>query len=127
VPNEASVHLYSLQDAVNLYTKVMDLWQVYEASLPIKVHYVRYEDIPSDFKGTVGNLLKFLDVPWDDTVLSYDKKVKEKANVISPSYSQVSEKIYDRAKYRWLAYREHLEPYLEQLRPYAERFGYDVD
>ena len=124
VPNEASVHFYNLDDTVNLYTGIMDLWEVYENTLPLNVHYVRYEDIIEDFESSVRGVLDFLDVPWDDAVLDYDQKVRRSSDVISPSYEQVSEKIYKHARYRWVRYRPYLEPYLERLKPYAERFGY---
>lgn len=127
VPNEASVHFYNLEDAVTLYTRFMDLWAVYEAVLPLDVHDVRYEDVTADFRETIGGVLDFLGLPWDDSVLDYDRKVRECASVISPSYAQVSEKIYDRARYRWWRYREYLAPYLDRLAPYAARFGYDMD
>lgn len=125
-PNEASVHFYNLDDLVTVYTRLMDLWQQYTDVLPLEVQYVRYEDIVADFEGTIRNVLSFLELPWDDAVLKYDENVKQKANVKTPSYAQVSEGIYDRAKYRWERYQSYLEPYMDRLKPYIERYGYEV-
>ena len=122
-PNEAMVHFYNLDDLVNLYTNYMDLWQQYEEILPLNVHYICYENITKDFKGEIEPLMQFLGLSWDDELLNYNENAR-KLNVISPSYEQVSEKIYTRAAYRWERYREHMEPYLDRLQPYIERLGY---
>jgi len=123
-PNKAMVHLYDMGDIVNLYCNVMDLWRQYEEVLPLDVHYLRYEDVVDDFKSAAKDVIKFLDLPWDDAVLDYQKKFLETATSRTPSFEQVSEKIYDRSRYRWERYRKHFEPYLEQLEPYITGFGY---
>ena len=57
----------------------------------------------------------------------YDKTAKERGRINTPSYHQVTEKIYTRASGRWLRYRRHLESVLPVLAPHAERYGYAVD
>ncbi|MCB1580037.1 MAG: sulfotransferase, partial [Alphaproteobacteria bacterium] len=125
VPNPATVHCYHLEDAVKLYVEFMELWTQYERVLDLSVHYVCYENITENFEAEIRPVLEFIGVPWDDAVTRYNEKVLE-ANVISPSYEQVSETIYKRAAYRWEKYKEHLEPYMEQLEPYIEKFGYKI-
>jgi hypothetical protein len=43
------------------------------------------------------------------------------------SYAQVTEKLYDRSRYRYRPYLKHLEPVLERLGPVIERLGYRVE
>ena len=43
----------------------------------------------------------------------------------TPSYWQVTEKLYTRAAARWLRYRDQLAPVLPVLEPWAARFGYE--
>jgi hypothetical protein len=38
----------------------------------------------------------------------------------------VVEPIYTRSSGRWLNYRKHLEPIFPILRPWAEKFGYEI-
>ena len=123
VPNPATVHFYDLDDLVHLYSKFMALWGHYEQAMDLDVHYVKYEDIVSKFNREISDVLNFIGVPWDDAVLNYNENA-QKLNIISPSYEQVSEKIYDRASYRWERYKEHLSQYTDQLAPYIEKFGY---
>ncbi len=123
-PNEAMLHTYRLDSIVNLYCEYMDLWAQYKKCLPLDVHYVRYEDIVDDPETTVKGVLDFMDVKWDASVLEFDKAVREKGDVRTPSYSQVSEKIYKRAQYRWERYRKYLQPYMKRLEPYIKELGY---
>lgn len=123
-PNEAMLHSYRLDSIVNLYCEYMDLWEQYKECLPIDVYNVRYEDIVDTFEPTVQGVLDFLNIDWDDSVLAFDEAVREKGDVRTPSYSQVSEKIYKRAQYRWERYKKYLDPYMDQLTPYVKRLGY---
>jgi len=43
------------------------------------------------------------------------------------SYAQVTEKLYDRSRYRYRPYLRHLEPVLEMLAPVIARLGYSID
>ena len=65
---------------------------------------------------------------WDDCVLDYAARIRKKKTAINtPSYSQITEKIYTRATNRWLRYRNHMEPVLDILAPYAEYFNYSME
>ena len=123
--NYAMIHFFDLDDIANLYAKLMDLWFQYEDVLNLNVHYVRYEDVVGDFQPTVTELLGFLGLRWQKSLLDRDRRKDRAAAIKTPSYHQVRQPIYDHARYRWHRYREQLEPYIEHLRPYAERFGYD--
>ena len=46
-------------------------------------------------------------------------------NINTPSYSQVTQKIYTRARYRWLRYGKYFDPLLDRLEPFIDEFGYD--
>lgn len=124
--NNAMIHFLDLKDTAQTYDRVFGLWEHYRSVLPLNVHEIKYEDVVADFRPAVEGLLKFLDVPWTDAVLEYDKTARERKAINTPSYSQVTEKIYTRAAGRWARYREHMRPVLDTLRPWAEKHGYDV-
>jgi hypothetical protein len=42
-------------------------------------------------------------------------------------YAQVTEAVYTRSAGRWRRYEKHLEPVLDILRPWVDRFGYSLD
>jgi len=43
------------------------------------------------------------------------------------SYAQVTEKLYDRSRYRYRAYRDELRPVIPILEPAIRRLGYAID
>lgn len=120
--NAAMVHFLDLKDAARLYDKAFTLWHASETP----AHVVKYEDVVSDFRATIKSLLDYLGLPWDERVMEYDKTAKERG-IYTPSYRQVTEKIYTRASGRWLRYRAQLEPVLATLAPHAEKLGYGMD
>ncbi len=124
--NQAMVQFNDLERAAKLYSRTMDLLKLYEKTLPIRLHKVRYEGVVTDLRHEAEEILSFLDLPWNDAVLEHDKTAKNRT-VNTPSQDQVTEKIYDRAKFRWLRYKNHMEPVLDTLRPWAKEFGYEEE
>lgn len=45
---------------------------------------------------------------------------------MTPSYNQITQKIYKDARYRWERYREQMAPVLDIMAPYVEKAGYDL-
>jgi tetratricopeptide (TPR) repeat protein len=113
-----------LEDGARFYDEAFSLWDQHQKLLPLNVHTIRYEDVVADFRPTIAAVLDFLGVEWNDAVLEYDKTARERTRISTPSYHQVTEKIYTRASGRWQRYRKHMEPVLDILAPHAERHGY---
>jgi hypothetical protein len=125
--NTAMVQFLDLEGAARFYDAVFSLWGRYTSVMKLDVHAIHYEDVVSDFRPTVASLLDFLGVPWNDAVLEYDRTAREKAHISTPSYHQVTQKIYTRASGRWLRYRKHMEPVLPILEPWVKKLGYSMD
>ena len=122
--NNTMANFCTLADAVALYVKTMDLWQMYCEQLPLNVHTIRYEDVVDDFDGQTRALCEFLGVAWKSDLREFSTKALARGHINTPSYEQVSRPIYREARFRWERYRDHLAPYLPALQPYIERFGY---
>ena len=123
-PNEAVACFSDLGNTAKLYDAVMSLWAVYVEILSLKFHVVKYEDLIAEFERVTTNLFGFLKIPWDSSVADYASHAKARRPILTPSYDQVAEPIYDHAKYRWKHYIRHLEPVLPLLEPHVRRFGY---
>jgi tetratricopeptide (TPR) repeat protein len=121
--NAGMSNFLTLEGAANLYERVMTLWRRYESQLELSVFRMRYEDLIDDLEGSARELLEFLELPWDDAVLNYHHHAATR-NIITPSYSQVTQKIYTRARYRWLRYEKYMDPMISRLQPFIDEFGY---
>jgi tetratricopeptide (TPR) repeat protein len=123
-PNSAMANFCTLEDAAHFYDRVMGLWRRCADMLPIAWHAVKYEDMVEDFDGEVKRLLDFLGLPWEETVRQYHETSRKGKVINTPSYHQVAEPIYRRAKERWRRYEPHLRPVMPILAPWATYFGY---
>ena len=124
-PNVAMVHFYTLETTARLYVGVMDLWMRYREHIGLASIETRYEDLVNDLEGSARRLLEFLGMPWDDAVLAYTDRAKERL-ISTPSYEAVSRPIYKSSAGRWRNYEAQLEPVREMLQPFIEAFGYEA-
>ena len=124
VPNPAMANFHSVERTAMTYDRVLTLWQAYEKHLDPACHAIRYEDVVENFDASVEGLLTFLGLAWEDDVREFSEHARKRGPINTPSYSQVTEKLYTRARYRWLRYREQLAPAMTDLAPWIERLGY---
>lgn len=125
--NEAMASFFTLEDTVEVYSEVMNLWRRCLDLLPLDYRRVRYEDLVSDFATEARGLIEFLGLPWDAAVLEHTEHAKKRGTINTPSYHQVTQPIYQHAKYRWKRYASQFEPHMEALAPFIEYFGYAED
>ena len=121
--NEAMQHFLSLDETARYYAAVMQVAADSAGRLGERLHRIRYEDVVADTEAEARKLMAFLGLPWDAAVLDIQQTAKGK-RINTPSYSQVAEPIYTRAKDRWRRYEAQLSPVLPVLQPLVERFGY---
>lgn len=119
-----SASFVSLEGAVKTYTRAMGIWQKLKPLLKNPWLEVRYEDVVQDLEPVARQTLDFLGVPWDSRVLGFDEHARQKM-VLSPTYSDVAQPVYKRARGRWLHYQKYLEPHLKALEPFVKAFGYE--
>ncbi|GAB6845088.1 tetratricopeptide (TPR) repeat protein [Methylorubrum rhodinum] len=96
----------------------------YRTAMDLNYRTVRYEDMIDDQKATVRGVFDFVGLPFDPAVLNHEANPRYARTA---SYAQVTEKLYDRSRYRYRHYRRQLEPALPILAPLIERLGYTID
>lgn len=122
--NNPMANFLDLESSAVLYDQVMRLWSAYREAFDLNVHELVYEDLVIDMEGVVTPLLDFLDLGWDERMRDYRETALARGRINTPSYNQVTEKLYDRASGRWEGYKDQMEPALPLLMPWAEKFGY---
>ena len=72
---------------------------------------------------TARKILDFLDFDWDEQVLQYPDKARQRY-ITTPTYQGVAQPVYSRSIGRWRNYESQIEPLRESLQPFVETFGY---
>jgi tetratricopeptide (TPR) repeat protein len=114
----------TLCSAAREYAVVMGVWLALKPLLKNPWLEVRYEDMVEDLESVARKSLDFLGVSWDAKVLGFDEHARKKV-VRSPTYADVTQPVYKRAKGRWRNYQKYLEPHLAKLEPFVKAFGYE--
>jgi len=123
--NAAMANMVDLDRIVDFYCTTMEILKLCEQRYSINIHPVRYEDLVSDFIGTISNLMNFLELSWEDQLEGYQRTALSRAKINTPSYSQVVKPIYETAAYRWKRYEDHLQPHKPKLAHWIKEFGYN--
>ncbi|MDE2235242.1 MAG: sulfotransferase [Gammaproteobacteria bacterium] len=122
--NSGTRHFTRLETSVRLYCQVMDLWFAYRELLPLNYKLVRYEDLVHQPEQVLRRLLADLGVDWSDQVLRHAGHALNRGHIPTPSYAQVIRPVNTDACERWKRYAEVMRPFLVDLQPYIEAFGY---
>lgn len=125
-PNPAMAHMIDLKGAAEFYERCFSAWEQAVQTMNLKYHTIKYEDVVADLKGEIEKALDFLGLDWQDGVAAFDETAKTR-RIKTPSRSQVTQKLYTRAKGRWHKYKDFMEDVPEMLRPWAEKFGYEME
>jgi hypothetical protein len=120
------VNFTSMAHTAEAYESVMDLWLHVREIMTLPFVEVRYEDTVADLEGQARRMFELLDLPWDDTVLSFHEHARGQA-ISTPSYAAVSEPVHRRATQRWRNYEEQLRPHADRLDRFIAAFGYGDD
>lgn len=114
----------TLESAARHFALTADLVEHYRSVLPMRYLTVRYEDMVADQEAQVRRLFEFIGEAYDPRSLDFHENPRPARTA---SYAQVTEKLYDRSRFRFRHYREHLAPVEPILRPWIERLGYALD
>jgi tetratricopeptide (TPR) repeat protein len=124
--NAGIANFVQLDTAAELYDlsfryleRVLDL-------MPTPTHNVVYENVVANRDRELRALFDFLGLDWHDAVLDHQSTALNRGRIKTASYAQVVEPIYKRSAGRWQNYRKHLEPIIPVLRPWIDKFGYEV-
>jgi hypothetical protein len=107
------------------YALIADLIAHYRANIPaLRYHAVRYEDVVAHQEREIRGLLAFIGEDFDPACLRFEQNQRYARTA---SYAQVTEKLYDRSRFRHRHYRAQLAPVLPILGGVIERLGYQVE
>jgi len=121
--NPNSVCFLTLERTARRFANDMAVWRQLREKIASPWIELKYEETVANIEKEARRALDFLGLPWEENVLQYRDRLKEKV-VGSPTYEAVSQPLYTRAIGRWRNYEEFLQPYLPILEPSVKAFGY---
>jgi hypothetical protein len=101
----------------------MDLVEHYRREIDLRYLGVRYEDIVDNQEATIRGVMAFIGEEFDPASLAFHEN---RRYARTASYAQVTEKLYERSRYRYRNYLPQLQPIIPILQPVIERLGYSV-
>jgi tetratricopeptide (TPR) repeat protein len=124
--NDGMSNFLRLDTAAELYDLTFSYFERVRQLMPIATHTVVYENVVADRDRELRALFDFLELDWHDAVLDHESTARSRGRIKTASYAQVVEPIYKRSAGRWRNFRKHLEPIIPVLRPWIDKFGYEV-
>ena len=124
--NPAMKNFTSLESSVILYDLVMKLWTIYRDVFSINCHFIKYEDLVTDFEKTTKEIFKFLEIDWSDNTKNFYMTAKKRLNISTPSYNQITSPLYSRSIGRWKNYEKEFKGLKNILDPWLDEFNYKI-
>jgi hypothetical protein len=124
--NAGIANFVALDTAAELYDLSFRYFERVQELMPLPAHQVIYENVVADRDRELRNLFDFLELDWHDAVLDHQSTALSRGRIKTASYAQVVEPIYKRSAGRWQNYRKHLKPIIPVLKPWIDKFGYEV-
>ncbi len=116
---ESHEYSYDQEHYVEAYLAKEDIMAHWRECFPDRIFDLQYEKLVSKPEETVREVLKFLDLPWDENCMKFFEK---QSMVKTFSTHQVRNPIYTTSVYRWKNYEKHLGPLFAALK--AANFEY---
>jgi Flp pilus assembly protein TadD len=114
---------YALETVARHYVLIHDLVARYRKEIDLKYLSVRYEDLVDRQEETLRQVLSFVGEEFDASCLAFHEN---RRYARTASYAQVTEKLYDRSRYRYRNYLSQLQPVIPILEPVIADLGYDI-
>tara|TARA_B100000902_G_C26882550_1_gene703345 strand:- start:288 stop:662 length:375 start_codon:yes stop_codon:yes gene_type:complete len=92
--NEGMVNFENIHTTSLFYDECFHLLFKYFHFFEINYHTVKYEKVIKDFKNEITNLVKFLNLSFEENMINYQKTAKERDKINTPSYDQVVQPLY---------------------------------
>lgn len=116
----------TIESTAIAYARTFAFWIDQAGVLKPDVLELRHEDTVDDIDAQSRRIADFLEIDWDQRMVDFHDRARERGFIATPSYHQVVEPVNRKGVGRWERYREYLEPAIPHLQPYLERWNYEA-
>jgi hypothetical protein len=104
-----SYDLHELGKMYKIFDRLLHSWK---SNYGQRILVVSYEEMINDLSAQTRQILKFVDMPWDEACLDFHRNSRR---VETASSAQVRQPLYRSSVGRWHAYAYHLHPLRQTL------------
>ncbi len=123
--NESMSNFLNLKDTAVTYDLIMNLLKIYKSKFDFNFYEIKYEKLILNLNDELKNLLDFLELQWDNSILEYQKTAVTRDRIFTPSYDQVIKPLYSKSSGRWIKYKNKLSNVHPILEPWIKEFKYE--
>ena len=105
--NDNHRYARNLKEIAIFYKNYQLLMQHWHENSPLNIYDATYENIVIEPEKNIRELVKHIDIKWDDTCLKHHES---KRLIMTPSHDQASKHIYTSSISRWKNYIHHIKP-----------------
>jgi len=121
--NDGMVNFENIHTTSFFYNECFEILFKYFSFYEIQYHQVKYENIISDFKNEITELIKFLNLNFEDNIYNYHKTAKQREKINTPSYDQVVQPLYTSSINRYKNFEE-IKKIETNIRFWINKFSY---
>ena len=117
-------------EAKNILEKILSINpNIFEANHNLAILSLQIGDIDNSilyFEKTTKDIYKFFDIIWSDETKNFYKTGKDRVDISTPSYDQVTSPLYSKSINRWKNYEKEFEGVKNLLDRWANEFNYKI-
>jgi tetratricopeptide (TPR) repeat protein len=121
--NATNANFLSLERTAQHYADLTDVWLRMRELGGFEWMETRYEDVVAGLEPEGRRVTEFLGLSWHPQQAAFHETNRNKF-VFSPTYSDATRPVFQRAVGRWRNYADALTPIQERLAPYCRAFNY---
>ncbi len=125
-PNALVVEFTDLARTALVYSRFMELAEIYAQKLILPMHVHRHEDLIDDFDAQTQDICAFLGLPWDESMRDFVDTANRR-DIRTPSAGQVRKGLNREGVAAWRRYGSTIDVIKPILAPWVEAFGYPKD
>ena len=88
------------------------------------IYEIKYEELISNYKEQVLNLINFLNIKWEESMENFTQAAKKRGRIRTASYNQVNKELYNNSVYKWRNYEHKLKNIKLSLSKWESYFKY---
>ena len=121
-----TARFHNLKTTGKLCQQFLQRMHQYEIARPALTYRVRYENLVTDFKNEITQALEFIGLQWDENIENYAQQAAQSNPIMTASYEQVTQKLYQSAVERWRNYEKWISPFDSTLKSQLANFDYTI-